>query len=336
MSPALRRLTQFVRTDTARLMTTYLCIIMIMSLSFSTVLYITSVTQLERQRPHATINDDFPLQTSLAFRQFINQRIDESKQEILLKLSLINLLVLAGGILFSYFLARRTLLPIERAMTAQTQFVSDASHELRTPLTALRTMNEVALRRKKLSLKDAKQTIGDTLGEVERLQQLTDGLLGLVGHDTLLTRQSVKLQTIVDTALTSVAPAADAKQIAVDNQTPPLTLNADQGALTQVITILLDNAVKYSPAKSLITVGAARQAHTIRIWVRDQGQGINANDAPHVFSRFYRADHSRSQTPGYGLGLAIAHKLVSAHHGVLRFESTPGEGSTFIIELPGK
>ncbi|QHN42745.1 hypothetical protein GII36_02655 [Candidatus Mycosynbacter amalyticus] len=340
MSHELTQFRSFLRTDTARLMLTYLSIIMIMSLSFSIVLYATSTSQLERQRPPRSaigITDDFPMQTPSGFRSFINQRIEEGKRDIFAKLAVINLLVLAGGSIFSYYLARRTLEPIEEAMDAQTQFVSDASHELRTPLTALRTTNEVALRRKKLTLTDARETIQDNLDEIARLQQLTDGLLRLSAHQPTLTLGDVKLTEVVDTALATVAPKAVDKRISVDNLIPTITLHADDGALTQIITILLDNAIKYSPDDTTITLTAAHDARGgTYIHVADQGVGIAEQDVSHIFTRFYRADASRSQTQGYGLGLPIAHRLVKAHHGTLSVESTLEQGSTFTVYIPVK
>lgn len=339
MSHKLTQFRSFLRTDTARLMLTYLGIIMIMSLSFSAVLYATSTAQLERQRPPraAAMSDEFPVQAPVGFRSFINQRIEEGKRDIFAKLTIINLLVLAGGGVFSYYLARRTLEPIEDAMDAQTQFVSDASHELRTPLTALRTTNEVALRRKKLTLADARETISDNLAEIERLQQLTDGLLRLSAQQPALALTDTSLREVTDTALAAVAPKAMTKQIAVDNKIPELTLTADAGALAQILTILLDNAIKYSPDDTTITLDAAHDSKGgTYIHVADQGAGIAADDVHHIFTRFYRADSSRSQTQGYGLGLPIAHRLVRAHHGTLSVESTLGEGSVFTVYLPGK
>ncbi len=331
------QLRRFFRTDTARLMLTYLSIIMIMSLSFSIVLYATSVSQLERQRPPRfdIQSSDFPMQTPSSFRTFIDSRIEEGKRDILGKLAIINVIVLGGGAVLSYYLARRTLEPIEEAMEAQTQFVSDASHELRTPLTALRTSNEVALRRKKLTLPDARLTIQENLDEVDRLQQLTDGLLRLLSRDAKVQIADVKLQDAVGTALATVAPKAATKRIAVDDQTPAISFSADQGAVTQILTILIDNAVKYSPEDSTITLTASTDdKQAVVISVSDTGIGISEHDAQHIFSRFYRADSSRSQTEGYGLGLPIAHKIVKAHHGTLSVESVPGEGSTFTVRLP--
>jgi two-component system, OmpR family, sensor histidine kinase CiaH len=338
VSDTLTQFRSFLRTDTARLMLTYLSIIMIMSLSFSTVLYMTSAGQLERQRPPragVSITDEFPMQAPSAFRAFIDKRIAEGKREIFAKLAIINILVLASGSFFSYYLARRTLEPMEAAMEAQSQFVSDASHELRTPLTALRTSNEVALRRKKLTLTSARETIKENLEEIERLQQLTDGLLRLSTRDGGLQLGPVNLQQTLDTALSAVALKAADKRIAVDNQMPALSVNADAGALAQILTILLDNAIKYSPEDTTITIRAAKDTKNgVYIHVADQGMGIDAQDAQHIFSRFYRADISRSETQGYGLGLPIAHKLVQAHQGKLSVESTPGEGSTFTVYLP--
>lgn len=336
METEFSKLKAFLRTDTARLMLTYLGIIMAMSLSFSIVQYATSASQLERQRPPQSGFEGFAQPAPLGFRTFIDQRIEEGKHDIFGKLVVINFLVLVGGGFASYYLARRSLKPIEEVMEAQSQFVSDASHELRTPLTALRTSNEVALRRSKLTLKDAKDTILGNLDEVARLQQLTDGLLRLSSQDTQLNIETVRLQSVLDTALAGVAQKASDKRIAVDNQVQALEIAADEGILIQIITILLDNAVKYSDDGTTITLNAEKDDQDgVYIHVTDQGIGITPESMNHIFTRFYRADESRSQTSGYGLGLPIAQKLTQAHGGTLSVESTIGEGSSFTLYLPG-
>jgi signal transduction histidine kinase len=107
-------------------------------------------------------------------------------------------------------------------------------------------------------------------------------------------------------------------------------------ALAQVITILLDNAIKYSPHNTTIYLSATKKARYAYLQVRDEGIGINASDLPHIFRRFYRADKSRTsqQTNGYGLGLAIAQKIIHQYHGTISAESTPGAGTTFTVRLP--
>ncbi|HCH34345.1 MAG: Two-component sensor histidine kinase [Candidatus Saccharibacteria bacterium GW2011_GWC2_48_9] len=332
------QLREFVTTDTARLMATYLCIIMIMSICFSLVLYQTSTGQLERQRlppgeaPFGQLSTNPPAD----IRTFIANRIEEGKRELASNLIIINLLVLLSGSAFSYFLARRTLEPMEAAMEAQTQFVSDASHELRTPLTALKTTNEVALRRKQLSLKEAKETLSENIAEVDRLQQLTDGLLRLLARDTVVTHHSVDLHDVLNIALTIVMPKALDKRIGVQDETPPFMLQADANSLVQILTILLDNAIKYSPPNTTITVRAEQDTKHTYIHIVDQGIGIPETDINHVFSRFYRGDSSRSATPGYGLGLPIAHKIVKLHSGTLSVESTLGKGSVFTVAFPAQ
>lgn len=121
----------------------------------------------------------------------------------------------------SYYLARRTLEPIEEAMDAQTQFVSDASHELRTPHGATH-IKRSSTSSKKLTLSDAKRTIQENLDEVDRLQQLTDGLLRLLSRDSQVQIIDFKLQDAIGTALAAVAPKATSKRIAVNDQTPRL------------------------------------------------------------------------------------------------------------------
>jgi signal transduction histidine kinase len=106
----------------------------------------------------------------------------------------------------------------------------------------------------------------------------------------------------------------------------------------QLITILLDNAIKYSPPDTQIVVDNKIKADCIKITIKDQGIGISSNDLPHLFDRFYRADLARSKatTPGFGLGLAIAKKIIDLHHGSIMVKSQIDHGSTFIINLPRK
>lgn len=336
---------RFVRSTTGRLSMTYLGIIMLMSIGFSLVFYNTSAGQLGRQLPPPSVFNSptsaFPGTSPIADRTeveaFLRERIAEGRDELRIKLLGLNILALIGGGALSYMLARRTLKPIEEAMEAQSQFIGDASHELKTPLTAIKTSNEVALRKPKLSLPDAKKIIKQNTEDVSKLQALTDGLLRLVNNeDSDHSLKSVPLQEVAAEAMNQVVLLAQNKDISVNDKVPNIKVFANRQSLAQSITILLDNAIKYSEPKTVITLSGSSNTKFAYLKVSDQGIGIRAADLPHIFKRFYRADRSRSkqQHDGYGLGLSIADKLVKQQHGEILVDSTLGQGSAFTIKLP--
>lgn len=307
------------RTTTLRLAGTYLAIIMVMSLGFSLVFYQTSAAQLERQRPpsEAGREQEFHF-TDHTVNRFLERRATEARQELIAQLVLVNLAALAIGSVVSYLLAEHTLRPIRANMHAQTQFVSDASHELRTPLTALRTANEVALRNPKLTLAEARAIIEANVTDATRLQTLANTMLGLLRHDRSVAQlQPVALQTVVSEAMNLVVAPAQAKSIAIDDTTPPLMVRAHQQRLVQLLTILLDNAIKYSPEHTTITITAESTNRWARVQIIDQGIGMDAATQRQIFQRFYRADQARTGGlgQGYGLGLAIAQQIITEHGG---------------------
>jgi signal transduction histidine kinase len=326
---------RFLRSARIRLTLTYLGIIMVMQLGFSIAFYRASSQQLTKQLPYtqAIQSEGFRLDVDAFFRR----QIELGQKDLLTRLVILNLFALFVGAPISYFLARRTLAPIEEAVEAQSQFVSDASHELRTPLTAIQTTNEVALRKSKLTLKEAKQVIKHNVDDVMRLKELADALLRLANKDNgapLL--GPVQVQEVAAEAMNRMVQAALAKKIKVHDKLPNITVFADKQNLMQVLAILLDNAIKYSPAKSTIILEAETRGKFVFIYVKDQGVGIPAVDLPHVFKRFYRADRSRTkgEHEGYGLGLSIAYKLMQQQRGTIHVTSKPKKGSTFTIKLP--
>jgi two-component system sensor histidine kinase CiaH len=331
---------RFLRSATGRLAMTYLAIIMFMSIGFSIVFYNTSAHQLGRQLPpRALYGDGF---ISNGFRpgveDFFQQRIDEGRHALLIKLVWLNLLAFGVGATLSYLLARRTLRPIEASMEAQSQFVSDASHELRTPLTAIKASNEVAMRKPRLNLQEAKQVIKQNTEDVVKLQGLTDGLLRLANDNGVSSRKlvPVALADAVAEAMNQVVQLAQAKGVTVNDQLVDTKVLGDKQSLTQIITILLDNAIKYSEPKATVTLGSLVKGRFAYVHVRDSGIGIRAADLPHIFKRFYRVDRARSkeQRNGYGLGLSIADQLVRQLHGEILVDSAPNKGSTFTMKLP--
>jgi signal transduction histidine kinase len=331
------RARKFLHTRTGRLALTYLAIIMAMTIVFSVVIFVIASNQFDRPLPaHETFRVGRFIGGDTDIDTLFSQRASEAKAGLLISLLTLNVGMLAFGVWFSIYLARLTMEPIEHAMEEQSRFVSDASHELRTPLTALQSMNEVALRRKKITEQEARELAAANVEQAAKLHGLTSSLLGLIAtsHDAKL--EPVDLQGAVGDAMATVVTAAQQKNIAVDDQVPSMIVKANQSQLVQVIRILLDNAVKYSKEGGKVIVSAKPHGTGMRLSVIDKGVGIHEQDLPHIFSRFYRADASRSkvQQDGYGIGLAIA-KSISDHMGWnISVRSTPGKGSTFSLDLP--
>ncbi len=327
---------------TLRLTLWYLAIVMFISLLFSMAVYRSSTAELGnslhrqaivlRQMPRFAVPVDFDLE------QFQQQQYDLATSKIQTSLLMLNLiiLVLAGGA--SYLLARRTLLPIENALEAQSRFTADASHELRTPLTAMKTEIEVALRGKDLDQKEVKELLGSNLEEIAKLETLSTSLLRLAQHDNAQGKDD-ELCSVADLVTTSVGrmqKMADHKQIQLDTKLKDFEVLGDKASLEELIIILLDNAIKYSPASSRIVVSSTKKGDSGSIEVTDHGVGIGEADQAHIFDRFYRSDSSRtkSSTNGYGLGLSIAQQIVGLHKGTVKVKSVIGEGSTFSVVLP--
>ena len=329
-------LKQFLKSRTGRLTLTYLAIIMSMTILFSIVIFFISSAQFDRTpRPDFEyLGDGESVQTGI--EDVFRRRVIEAKIGLVWSLSMLNLVSLVGGALFSYYLARLTMRPIEDALESQSQFVSDASHELRTPLTALQTANEVALRRKQLTLTQAKAVLQQNIDETEKLRSLSDALLGLVKEEHADRRvENVFVNDVVGDVLQVVASQALAKKIAINDDTGSLSVRVNKVALTQILKILLENAVKYSPQKTSISVSAKKAGDYVVISVSDQGPGIAREEQSKIFDRFYRVDSSRStqHEDGNGLGLAIA-KTIADRQGIkLGVDSQLGQGASFTVTV---
>jgi two-component system sensor histidine kinase CiaH len=316
----------------------YLAIILALSVSFSLVVY--NASSHELMRPETTPVIRIVGNDTTGFRAWDDVRSAELStglQRVKGDLILFNLLVLVAGGIFSYYLARRTLVPIEEALETQRRFTGDASHELRTPLTVIQTENEVALRNPKLTRNEAVDLLKSNLEEVAKLKALSDGLLRLSGLDNQLENKTLAVKGIVAEAVSRWEKPAEKKKISIEADIKDSKVRGDRDSLVELVSILLDNAIKYSPEAGQVKVSSVKKDSGTAISVEDQGEGIKSTDLTHIFERFYRADRSRSkqQIPGYGLGLAIAQKIAEAHAGHIEVQSEVGKGSTFTVYLPG-
>ncbi len=228
---------------------------------------------------------------------------------------------------------------LERTDSSRRAFVADASHELRTPVANLAVAVEVL--KAVLSTSPQQAAIAsDVEREVQRLRQLVETLLDLSQVESGTVRLNLAVISMSDVISRAVQPFAARAQhvgLALKTEIPPRLskVKADADRTVQVLTNLLDNALKFTPSGGTVTVSADEQRGHVLIAVTDTGPGIPEGDLPNIFDRFYKADRARvAGRGGAGLGLAIAKRLVEAQGGIIMVESGKGQGARFMVALP--
>jgi len=255
----------------------------------------------------------------------------------------VQILALDAGVLIlatlgAYVLAGRTLEPIEQAMDRQQRFAAAASHELRTPLTVLRGNMEVALLNRR-TLEEYEDILRRAAAEATRMGVLVADLLVLARtqHDAgMLTLDLLDMGEIAREAAEGIRPLAEHKRQSLEVKLDrSLLVQGDALKLRQAVSILLDNAVAYTPAEGAIQVTGRRERHHVIVEVRDTGHGIAPEHLPRLFEPFYRVDTARTGDAAHtGLGLALAAWIARAHHGQISVESQVEVGTTFTLKLP--
>ena len=228
---------------------------------------------------------------------------------------------------------------IELSYNSQKQFVSDASHELRTPIAVVRGYADMLRRWGKDDPEVLQEGIDAISQEADSMKDLVENLLFLARHD----KKTLMLEMAPFDALelmkevqheSGMVSTGDRFEL---NPAESVTIEADRGLIKQLLRILVDNAVKYAPDGSTVTLGVRAVPEGCLMTVTDRGCGIAAEELPKIFERFYRADAARhSETGGHGLGLSIARIITIAHSGHIRVRSKLGEGTTFEITLPAR
>ncbi len=228
---------------------------------------------------------------------------------------------------------------IEAYQRMQRELIGNVSHELKTPLTTIlgfsQAMVDGALKRPEDFAPVAEIIHGETERMIRLVQSLLD-LSKLESGQVQMARSELNLQEILEKAVTSFGPRAQATGVRLVSELEPLppTLG-DNDRLRQVFNNLIDNALKYTPAGGTVTVACRSDGRNIVVTVSDTGAGISEEDLRHIFERFYQANKARSrEVEGVGLGLAITREIVNAHGGKIEAQSKVGRGSRFIVMLP--
>lgn len=226
---------------------------------------------------------------------------------------------------------------LEGAILDLENFAADAAHELRTPLATLRAEIETAIQSSHTP-EEHERILASFQVEVARMTRVVADLFTLAKMDLrqhALPRERIRLAPLLEEAKETWQPMAAARRIEIATEGEDAEVLGDPAALRRVFMNLVENAVKYNRDGGRVTLSLARLNGTVSVRVSDTGIGIPAEHLPKLFQRFFRVDKARArESGGAGLGLAICKSFVSSHEGKIGVSSTPGQGSTFTVELP--
>lgn len=266
-----------------------------------------------------------------------------SEVKMIGKLLLVLLILGIGGLVLvsfgSLFMANRSLIPIKESWKRQRDFVADASHELRTPLSVIETTLDLVISRKDKTIESQIKWLENIHTENQRMTKLVNDLLLLARTDSgqvTLEKRDFPLHSALLEVYISIETLAMQRGICLEPfQGPEINFFGDEGRIKQLAVIMIDNAIKHTPAGGHVGMKVRDEEGSITIEVSDTGEGIDKEDINKIFERFYRVDKSRSRADGStGLGLSIAEWIVKEHQGTIKVESAKGIGTTFFVTLP--
>lgn len=226
---------------------------------------------------------------------------------------------------------------LQASFERQARFTADASHELRTPLSVVVAQSELALAKQR-SPEEYQEALEACYRAAKRMESLVDGLLLLARSDAgqlELHREPVALRQVIENSLALLKPMADQRRIELKCDLEAVQVAGDAERLGQIVTNMVNNAIAYNREGGHVRLRLVVEEHDAVLTIADTGIGIEENDLPRVYDRFYQVDKARTgNRSGVGLGLAICHEIVRSHGGGIAVSSVVGEGTTFTVRLP--
>ncbi|HUC20244.1 MAG TPA: HAMP domain-containing sensor histidine kinase, partial [Candidatus Polarisedimenticolaceae bacterium] len=253
------------RPSAVKLAVAYALILVVISAVFSVTLYRFADEQLIQGLRHQYARYHGPpgFGGSPFDISVIQAELEAARRQLIMQLAYFNLIILAAGSAMSYWLAKRTVRPIEEALEAQSRFTADASHELRTPLAVMRAEIEIARSDPKITKQDALKLLDSNLEEVNKLNTLAEALLRLArSNGKPIELVPVSTEHVVQDAMGRVSGLAKTKTITILNDTRDFKVKADRHSLVELLAILLENAVKYSGEGSKVTLSSHTKGHS--------------------------------------------------------------------------
>ncbi len=265
---------------------------------------------------------------------------EEHMNQLITHLLLVGLVCSLLSFFASFFLAKHTIKPIQASLEQQNNFVSDASHELRTPITIIQTnLDIIKGAPPHETIADNEKWLNNIQDETTCMTELINSLLFLARADAnqqLMEKEYFPLNPTILDAIHPFEVIAKRNNITLTtDMNGQVTALGDSIRLKQVLTILIDNAIRHTPKHGSVVAGCHTKDDAIYITVTDTGEGIAKEHQHKIFDRFYQVDESRHKG-GSGLGLSIAQWIIEQHGGMIGVKSTVGKGTTFTIKLPTK
>lgn len=333
------------RSARIKLTSYYLLVIMAITLSFSVIVFLgvdrtTRIALNLHEKRVDTRLREFPNFKNVPNEfqvPFTREAITEIRTNTIIILIFLNVVIFILSWNLGYFLAGNTLKPIEDMIDKQKKFIEDAAHEFKTPLTVMKTELEVITRDKHLTLDEARKTLVSSVEEVDNLNILVTSLLKKARQENFDTKSLSKVfnfKKLISNTIIKFDNDIKLKKIKFNKNLEDISIKGVEEDIQELLVILIDNAIKFSNTKGVITVNLFKKSNKVLLEVIDNGIGIDEDDISHVFDRFYKADASRSNNNGYGLGLSIAKGIVTSHHGTIFVESEKNNGSKFLVTLP--
>ncbi len=313
----------------------YTFILSLILIAFSIALSITYNNDVTRIVLQQDFGNHVPRTLSRTELRLVLAQVRALRYTSRLDIIVIDIITIFIGGALSFFLAGKTLKPIQKSLVSQKVFIADASHELKSPVTVIQSACEVALRSSTKSKEDYKQVLITVHEQSLRIGKLINDLLSLSVLDAGSTKElkPCSLSSIAQKEIENMQPIAIKDKIILKtNIESDVNILGDTDSLQKLIIILLDNALKFTPAKGKVNL-TVTQKPLPSLTVSDTGMGIALQKQKDIFKRFYQADDSHAGK-GAGLGLSIAEAIMQMHKGRITLESWPGKGSTFTCIFP--
>lgn len=327
-----------------RLRIIYIWLALIVTLSFTIPPLVASEQARQRLETngHRTQNVIFELPWGIdptvidGLENFLQKRDTAFSQHLTTIFLEINALMMLLAVAISYYLARRTLEPLHHVLETQERFAAELAHELKTPLATVLLELEAFTRASRNLSATQKKELHQVALSIKEVGQITEQTLALMSVDqgSRSAPEACDLETIAQEALNQIRPVAQTKGITVTGPRPldtPLTVTGHRIPLKQILMILLDNAVKFTPRGGKVGLTLRSSDHAVLVNVTDTGPGISNEEQALIFDRWHQGD---ARTSGAGLGLAIAKRIAQDHGGRLVVSSQVGHGAKFTLRLP--
>lgn len=274
------------------------------------------------------------VEVNQSIKEELYSRQTDNLQNVIIVADLFILFLIA---ISSYYLAHKTLKPIKNSLDSQKKFTADASHDLRTPLAIMRTENEVLIQNPNSSIIDYKQVVKSNLEEISKMSNLVEDLLLVARTENISgisNLEKVDLKNLLNTLVTKNQKQVASKNLKLEIQNEASAyLSINKYNFERALQNILQNAINYTKENGSISIKTKLTSKNVEIIIQDTGVGISGKDLPHIYNRFYKAEHSRNDNSGSGLGLAITKQIIEQNGGNITLSSEIGVGTKVTITL---